>query len=293
VGCQDEPQIRVFVGGLSVIGRHRYHDDVPQRPVGPGFEVREAGLLPTLAHRHREWITLTRIRMAAHLQPRLLSLVPTEQHPPARRMDDERRRGHVQRGAPIPRRTGRYEPADSANVAGLRDRGLVRPQLLSERSVRVRRCHHLNCLAHRAYARRVTWTCPQCGRRFAREDQFHSHETAAVDAHFAGRPPQLRAAFDRLIASLPGDVEIQPLRTVIILSAPTTFSFVTVQSKRLLVGIFIDRPIDAPRVVKFDEVSPSKFASVMAVRDSDDVDDELRGWLREAYERRADAPAQG
>jgi hypothetical protein len=139
----------------------------------------------------------------------------------------------------------------------------------------------------------VTWTCPQCGRRFAREDQFHSHETVAVDAHFAGRPSQLRAAFDELTASLPEDVEVQALRTVIILSAPTTFSFVTVQSKRLLIGVFLDRPIDAPRVVKVDEVSPSKFASVIAVRDPDDVDEDLRGWLREAYELRADAPAQG
>jgi hypothetical protein len=38
-----------------------------------------------------------------------------------------------------------------------------------------------------------------------REDRFHSHDTVAVDAHFAGRPVQLRAAFDELSASLPGD----------------------------------------------------------------------------------------
>ena len=138
----------------------------------------------------------------------------------------------------------------------------------------------------------MTWTCPQCGRRFAREDQFHSHDTVAVDAHFAGRPPPLRATFDELIASLPEDVEVRALRTVIILSAATTFAFVNVQSKRLLVGVFLDRPLDAARVVKIDEVSPHKMASVVAVRDPLDVDDELRGWLRDAYDLRAAAPTK-
>ncbi len=136
----------------------------------------------------------------------------------------------------------------------------------------------------------MTWTCPKCGRRFARDDQFHSHDTVAFDAHFAGRPPPLRAAFDELIASLPEDVEIRALRTVIILSAMTTFSFVTVQSKRLLVSVFLDRRIDAARVVKVDEVSTHKIASVFAICGPLDVDDELRGWLREAYELRDAAP---
>jgi hypothetical protein len=74
----------------------------------------------------------------------------------------------------------------------------------------------------------VSWTCPSCARTFAREDQFHSHDTADVDTHFVQRPKQLRATFDELIASQVG--------------------------------------------------------SVVEVRGSSDVDDELRLWLRQAYE---------
>jgi hypothetical protein len=129
------------------------------------------------------------------------------------------------------------------------------------------------------------WRCPSCGRRFEHKDQFHSHDTVDLDAHFAGRPDRLREAFAALIASLPPDVEVDALRSVIVLSARTTFSFITVQARRLLVGVFLQRPLDSGRVVKVNHVSPSKVASEVDVRGPTDVDDDLRAWLREAYER--------
>ena len=130
----------------------------------------------------------------------------------------------------------------------------------------------------------MSWTCPVCARTFARGDQFHSHATRDLDAHFAGRPEQLRAAFDKLVASLPSDVHVEALRTVIILSARRTFSFITVQAKRLLVGVFLDVPIDSSRVVKIHHDSEHKVGSVIDVRRIDEVDSELRQWLRDAYE---------
>jgi hypothetical protein len=130
----------------------------------------------------------------------------------------------------------------------------------------------------------MSWTCPSCGRTFARDDQFHSHDTVGVDAHFAGRPERLRVSFDKLIGSLPSDVQVEALRTVIVLTARRTFSFITVQTKRLLVGVFLDRCLDSSRVVKVNPVSSRKFGSVVEVREPGDVDDELQQWVREAYE---------
>jgi hypothetical protein len=129
----------------------------------------------------------------------------------------------------------------------------------------------------------VSWTCPRCARTFAREDQFHSHDTAELDAHFAGRPGRLRESFDELVGSLPTDVQIEPLRSVIMLSAGRTFAYVTVQANRLLVGVFLEQLLDSPRVIKVDRVSPRKVGSVIAVQGPGDVDDELQLWLRQAH----------
>ncbi len=101
----------------------------------------------------------------------------------------------------------------------------------------------------------MSWTCPRCARTFARHDQFHSHDTEDLDAHFAGRPEHLRESFDKLVGSLPSDVQVEALRSVIVLSARRTFSYVTVQANRLLVGVFLESALDSLRVVKVDHVS--------------------------------------
>ena len=136
----------------------------------------------------------------------------------------------------------------------------------------------------------MTWVCPHCKRTFASEAQFHSHDVVDLEGHFAGRPPELGAAFNKLVASLPSDVRLDPLKTAIILAARTTFSFVIVRAARLSVGIFLDRPLDSPRVSKVDQISSRKIANVVEVYGPGDIDHELRSWLLEAYRLRSGPP---
>jgi hypothetical protein len=139
----------------------------------------------------------------------------------------------------------------------------------------------------------VTWVCPRCQRTFASKGQFHSHDLVDVDRHFAGHPADLRAAFDALVAALPADVHIDGLKSVIVLAARTTFCYVVVQRDRLSIGVFLDRALVSPRVTKFDHVSSGKVASVLEVREPGEIDDELRGWLTEAYDLRSGPIREG
>jgi hypothetical protein len=133
----------------------------------------------------------------------------------------------------------------------------------------------------------VTWVCPRCQRTFASEGQFHSHDVVDLDRHFAGRPAELRTAFDALVAALPADVHIDALKSAIILAAHTTFCYVVVQRDRLLIGLFLDRALVSPRVTKVDDVSTDKVASVVEVHEPGAIDRELRSWLSEAYHLRS------
>ena len=133
----------------------------------------------------------------------------------------------------------------------------------------------------------MTWVCPRCQRTFASEGQFHSHDLVDVDRHFVGRPAELRAAFDALVAALPADVHIDGLKTAIVLAARTTFCYVVVQRDRPSIGVFLDRAVVSPRVTKVDHVSSGKIASVVEVREPGEINHELRSWLNEAYELRS------
>jgi hypothetical protein len=133
----------------------------------------------------------------------------------------------------------------------------------------------------------VTWVCPRCQRTFASEGQLHSHDVVDLDRHFAGRATELRTTFDTLVAALPADVHIDALKSAIILAARTTFCYVVVQRDRLLIGMFLDRALDSPRVTKVDQVSPGKVASVVEVREPSEIDGDLRSWMSEAYHLRS------
>lgn len=50
---------------------------------------------------------------------------------------------------------------------------------------------------------RPLWTCPRCGRTFANVNQTHTCAAlGSVDAHFDGKDPAVRAAFERVLAVL-------------------------------------------------------------------------------------------
>ncbi len=133
----------------------------------------------------------------------------------------------------------------------------------------------------------MSWTCPRCGRSFASESQVHSHDVGVVDSHFAGRSSELRAAFDAVVRSLPADVRVDSLTTAIILAARTTFAYVVVRRDRLLVGLFLERGLESPRVVRVEAISARKVASIIEVRRPEDVDNELCGWLCDAHRLRS------
>ena len=92
-----EPQVGMTMRRLMIVGRYRNDDDVLQIGIRPRPQVEEPGLFGTFSDRHCEWVVLAFIGMSADLQPRPLPVVPSQQHSAARRMNDQRRGGRVQR----------------------------------------------------------------------------------------------------------------------------------------------------------------------------------------------------
>lgn len=62
------------------------------------------------------------------------------------------------------------------------------------------------------------WSCPHCGRSFANRNQSHACAPLGdLDQHFGGAAPEVRAAFDRVLAvvSALGPVQVLPEKTLI------------------------------------------------------------------------------
>jgi len=127
----------------------------------------------------------------------------------------------------------------------------------------------------------MRWRCPKCGRAFARARQSHSCGRTAVAAHFAGRNPELRTAFDRLTRALErtGPLRVDAVKTSIHLIAGRAFGGVTVTRESLRLGFLSARRIDSRRIVKQLTLAPDRIEHVVVINGPADVDRELVGWL--------------
>jgi hypothetical protein len=128
---------------------------------------------------------------------------------------------------------------------------------------------------------RVAWNCPTCGRAFARARQSHSCGRTTIDAHFAGKRPELRRIFDRLAERLAasGPLRVDAVKTSIHLISGRAFGGVTVARESLRLGFLSPRAIKSPRIVKRVMLAPDRIEHVVVVDGIADVDRELLGWL--------------
>lgn len=106
-----------------------------------------------------------------------------------------------------------------------------------------------------------------------------------VDAQYSGAKAALRPVCDRLVAAargLGGDVEIAPKKTGVSLRRSKQFALVEVpSSRRVRVGLNLrgEPPTDRLRE------AGGMCTHTVDITGVEEVDDELLGWLRAAYER--------
>jgi hypothetical protein len=109
---------------------------------------------------------------------------------------------------------------------------------------------------------------------------------ASVDEHFIGKADGLRALYDRLVALAEGfgPVEQDPKKTSIHLNRGTAFAGVAVRKAHIVLTIKSDRPINSPRVFKSEQTSAKRFHHEIKLSAIEDLDAELQGWLKAAYD---------
>jgi Domain of unknown function (DUF5655) len=132
---------------------------------------------------------------------------------------------------------------------------------------------------------RPMWTCPMCGHRFVTANIWHSCTTIDLDEQFAGRPAELRDAFDRYVAMIErcGPVTVIAQKTRIVIMGRVRFAGATVRRNRLIANFALTRRIDHPRL-RIEVYNDRWIAHRLEVRSPDDLDiPGLREWLCESF----------
>jgi hypothetical protein len=129
------------------------------------------------------------------------------------------------------------------------------------------------------------WRCPRCGREFANRNQSHACQRHRLAEHFDGRDPEVVQIFRALLAAARrnGPVKVLPEKTRIAFQVRMSFAAFTLRRHWLDGHVVLARRLSSPRFKKIYEVSPRNQVHEFRLDTAAGVDEEVAGWLREAY----------
>lgn len=131
----------------------------------------------------------------------------------------------------------------------------------------------------------ILWKCPECGREFAKRNQWHSCQKRSIDHHHRGKSPKMKKTYDILITKLKefGPLRIDAVKTSINLISKHHFGSLTIQSKCLRLGFVSDEVIVDPRIIHRQKLGKSRMGYSVRLNSPYDIDNQLLGWLKKAY----------
>ena len=129
------------------------------------------------------------------------------------------------------------------------------------------------------------WRCPECGRRFANRNQSHACGRYTLASHFEGKPPAVRAIFDKLrhVARKNGPITVLPEKTRIAFQVRMGFAAFVVRRNWVDGHVVLARRVENRRFRRIETFSPRNHLHAFRFESADDVDAEVSAWLAEAY----------
>ena len=117
----------------------------------------------------------------------------------------------------------------------------------------------------------------------AKESEF------TVNQHFEGKSPVVREIYDKVLSELRrnGAVMEEAKKTSIHLVNSSAAAGVATRRNGLILTIKSTKEIKSKRIKKSERVSANRYHSEMLLELSSDVDEEVAGWLKAAYEMSA------
>ncbi len=129
------------------------------------------------------------------------------------------------------------------------------------------------------------WRCPACGRQFTNRNQAHSCGRYDLEAHFRGKPAEIRELYEKFVSEvrLCGRVTILPEKTRIAFQARMSFAVVQVQQARMIGHLVLPRRHERPCFTRIDSLSRRNHVHHFRIENLEDLDEELGGFIKRAY----------
>ncbi len=140
----------------------------------------------------------------------------------------------------------------------------------------------------------ATWECPDCGRTFGTAGRSHMcNPGLSVEEYLADAHPVTAPIHERVLAhvsGLDGELIVDPVRAGIMYKHDSMFAMLTSKRKWAALTVQLPRRLTSDRVsLKINDYG-GVFSHTFNLHDPDEIDDEMRTWLTEAFFRKHGGP---
>ena len=129
------------------------------------------------------------------------------------------------------------------------------------------------------------WKCSRCGRVFANRNQSHFCSRYTLRQHLSGKSwlaIALFQGFAKLVKRC-GPVRVVPEKTRIAFQVRMSFAAISLRRDRVVGHVVLARRVENPRFTKIESISPRNHVHSFCFSSEDELDQEVLGWVREAY----------
>jgi hypothetical protein len=130
------------------------------------------------------------------------------------------------------------------------------------------------------------WTCPECERQFGKRNQSHECAPAmTLDEYFSTGPARERPIFEAVMAHLDtvGEVYVEPVSVGIFLKRTRNFAELRPKTKWVALSFSLRHRVTHPLITRKVMEYSGRYYHVVNLAEPSDIDDDIRGWLTEAY----------
>lgn len=129
------------------------------------------------------------------------------------------------------------------------------------------------------------WTCPDCGRNFAKRGQKHVCEVWTVDHHLGDKPDHVIDLFHRLSEAIGrcGPFEYAPVRVQVGFRVQRIFAGVALKKTGLHGYLDLAKRVESERFQKIMPYTKRLWVHRFAITSAEQLDDEFQGWLLDSY----------
>ena len=130
------------------------------------------------------------------------------------------------------------------------------------------------------------WTCPKCKRQFEKRNQVHSCNLYPLDNHFKAKEKIARPLYEKLkeqIEKKIGPLKVESLPCCIHFVSTYTFAAVYALKNKIRIHFTLNYELKNSRIKKSSQMSNTKYLYSIDVENSNEINEELISWLRQAY----------